>query len=102
MNDYIAKFNQLKKECEDNFESDEGDDDEYVRVRVDVLDLFFKAKQELSGEVLTEISESIISFLCENCGSQLDIDILSRSTPKVLSEEDFEYIKNNSALARWF
>ena len=107
MNDFKNKLEQLEKLCQQNFDlsassEHEDNDDAYVKVRSDVLDLFAKAQKELPEDELTVFKTSVIDFLCRNSGCALDMEVLDSYTPRVLSENDLKYIMHNSALARWF
>lgn len=107
MNEFANKLVVLEEQIIINFDSsvhqDEEDNDiEYVKIRSDVLALYAKAKNELSGKELAVFKTSVIEFLCRNCGCHLDMKVLDTYTPHILSEEDMEYILHNSALARWF
>ena len=105
--DYLEKFSALDKECQSNFESsDESaeteNDKEYQRIRFDVLALLEEAMIKLSAKDAELFKQTIIEFLCANCGCHLDVEVLDKYTPNVLSPEDRAYINSNSALARWY
>ena len=103
MKDFRNKLEKLEKQCQQEFESFEYEEDEdaYVKIRTDVLDLLATAKKELSGRALANFKTLVIDFFCKNSGCALDMEVLENYTPRVLSEKDLEHIKHNSALARW-
>lgn len=106
MNDFINKLEQLEKQCQPKFETfecseSEYSDNTYLKIRSDILELYARAQKELSGKELADFKTSVTDFLCKNSGCSLDMEVLQSYTPRVLSEEDLEYIKHNSALARW-
>lgn len=107
MKDYILKLQLLESECKNNYKLSESMDSEvhdkaYKKIREDSLKLLESAQRELSGDNLVTIKKLVIDFLCHNCGCHLDLEVLTYFTPNVLTEDDLEYIKHNSPLARWF
>jgi len=106
MNEFKNKLEQLEKQCQGTFvtfecSEEEYSDNTYVKIRSDILDLLARAQRELSGKELADFKTSVIDVVCKNSGCSLDMEILQSYTPRVLSDEDLEYIKHNSALARW-
>ena len=106
MKDYFEKLSVLDKDCQSNFASS-GEDDgtahdkEYQRIRSEALILLESAQANLPSKDMETFKQAVIEFLCENCGCLLDVEILDKYTPSVLSLEDREYINSHSALARW-
>ncbi len=106
MNEFKNKLEQLEKLCQGTFATfecseEEYSDNTYLKIRSDILELYARAQRELSGKELADFKASVIDVVCKNSGCSLDMEVLQSYTPRVLSEEDLEYIIHNSALARW-
>lgn len=107
MKKFKDKLADLETACVLNFEAtptgDDADHDaEYIKIREDVLALYADAQKTLSVNDVADIKAAVIDFLCRNCGCHLDMDVLEKNTPAILSQADFDYITSNSALSRWF
>ncbi len=107
MNEFKNKLEQLKKECQGTFvtfecSEEEYSDNTYLEIRSNILELYARAQKELPRKELADFKTSVIDLICNNFGCSLDMEVLRAYTPRVLSEKDLEYIKHNSALARWF
>ena len=87
----------LKAAAFEDFENDTA----YQRTRVDILELTSEAKGSLSPDEFAKFKTDDMSALYEICGTHLDLQVLERFCPSVLSQEDMEKIIQNSALARW-
>lgn len=106
MKTYFKKLHELEIACHNNFEDDDSDeqkvDEEYIRVRVDVLKLLNSASQELESDELESFRSRILKFFCANMGCYLDIEVLESEAAKVLSQSEIEFIMENSPLSRWY
>lgn len=105
MKKYFKKLNELEIACRNNFDDDSDDqkvDEEYIRIRVDVLNLLNRASQEVESVELESFKLEILNFLCANMGCHLDIEVLESESANVLSQREIEFIIKNSALSRWY
>lgn len=105
MKKYFKKLNELEIACRNNFDDYSDDpkvDEEYIRVRVDVLNLLNSASQEVESDELESFRSEILKFLCANMGCHLDIEVLESESAKVLAQSEIEFIIENSSLSRWY
>ena len=106
MNKYTAKLEALTNESnayfEMAFESEEAEEKENIRIKSSLLNLIQEAKDNESEVIYQKVKKSVIEYLCEICGHSGDLDILKSHSPSILSDEELEYIIQNSALSRWF
>lgn len=97
MKAFLDKLTALEAEAFEDYNSDA----QYQRIRSDILDLLQEAQTMLPEPDLPTFKSSVMDALYRICGTHLDLEVLERYTPEVLSEEDFKQITWNSALARW-
>ena len=106
MASFSEKLERLKRESDEyfrtEFESEEAQKKENVRIKSGLLDLIKKAKESGNNLTSAEMKRVVIEYLCEVCGLSGDLEILRNYTPSIISAEEFEYIIQNSALSRWF
>ncbi|WP_445362588.1 hypothetical protein ACJJIQ_17660 [Microbulbifer sp. ANSA003] len=106
MESLINSFEQIKLEFEKVFElmdeiPDEEYDQKYIAVRGELLEFLKSAKESCADESFVNLESQVIEFLCENMGCHLDMEVLEKYSPEVLSSEQVKYIQSNSALGRW-
>ena len=105
MNKYTQKFEKLKIESnsyfEEEFVSVEAEEIENIRIKSSLLKLIQEVKDNESEEKYQEVKKDVIGYLCDISGHSGDLDVLKSHTPSILSEEELEYIIQNSALSRW-
>lgn len=95
---FRRRLNELEAQAFENAHSDM----EYKRIRADVLRLLAEAKITLSAKNYEMYKPEVIKTLCEICGTHLDLEVLEKFAPHILSREDLETIIQNSGLGRWF
>ena len=97
MKAFLEKLASLEAKAFEDYDNDAR----YKRIRADILDLLKEAQTTLPAPDLPTFKSSVMEVLYRICGTHLDLEVLERYTPDVLSEEDFKQITWNSALARW-
>jgi len=60
-----------------------------------------EAQKTLAQDQFVKFKSDVMNVLYEICGTHLDVEVLEKYTPDVLSQKDLEMIMQNSALARW-
>lgn len=106
MKTFSEKFEFLKKESDKyfntDFESEEAEEIENIRIKSSLLALINEAKNSKTDAEYFEVKNGVINYFCEICGHFGDLEILEKHASTILSTEDFEYVIQNSALSRWF
>lgn len=97
MKNFLDKLASLEIAALEDCDSDAR----YQRIRSDILDLLKEAQTMLPEPDLLTLKSSVLEALYRICGTHLDLEVLERYMPEVLTEEDFKQITQNSALARW-
>jgi len=106
MESYLNELKRIEQACERNYDNSDKLpetqlDEEYIQIREAALNLLVAGKKDLVSNSYLVLEGKIIQFLRENMGCTLDMDILDKYTPSILSVEQEKFILKNSALARW-
>lgn len=87
----------LKEKAFQHFEND----DAYQRIRIDLIELLRAAHSDYPQAEYAAFKLDVMCLLCDICGTHLDLDVLERYCPDIISRADIERIIHNSALSRW-